>query len=86
MSLFDNWFLFNLIRQNIRWFLFNLMKQNMCIIIVNCLYFEKGECKINVSFLASRTDKFKITEDMLRLLTAKIYMYCRTEFIYFFLF
>ena len=37
----------------------------MRIIIVNCLYFEKEECKINVSFLASRTDKSKSVEEML---------------------
>ena len=46
MSLFENWFLFNLI------------KQNLGTSIVNSLYFEKRKSKVNGSFLANRTDHF----------------------------
>lgn len=60
------------------WFLLNSIKQNIALIIVNSIYFENRGCKINVSFLDSWTDKFKITE-MLWLQTAKIYIYWRTK-------
>ena len=65
MSMFENWFLFNSIKQNMRSFLFNLIKKNMRIVIINCLYFEKGECKMNFSFFGSRKDKYTISKEML---------------------